>query len=151
MLINETGGVIKISSKLTEADSAMEAEVKALEWASSVASSDNWSHFIWSSDALSVVKKACLSRELGGWDAKYAILNARNNLCNKAWKLLWNDRTPNSIADRMSKLSFRLNLYFLFDNSNIISMPFELVEIGSKIICRAMLDCNPKLFMCYTF
>ncbi|KAF3434003.1 hypothetical protein FNV43_RR25106 [Rhamnella rubrinervis] len=65
VLRDEKGHVLQMYSHLTKANTSLEPELKALEWALLLAIEKNWNKVIWSSDSQVAVKNIMSSIEVG--------------------------------------------------------------------------------------
>ncbi|KAF3436461.1 hypothetical protein FNV43_RR23553 [Rhamnella rubrinervis] len=108
-LHSQLGRVWYLASKLDLAYSPTEAELKAIEWAFELAVEKNWSKIIWSSDALNVVKEILSSSNPSLWEIRYSVLYCRSLLRQNEWKMEWNARSSNVVADCVAKVSLNSN------------------------------------------
>ncbi|KAF3446701.1 hypothetical protein FNV43_RR11881 [Rhamnella rubrinervis] len=112
VLRDEKGKVLYLASKLDSANSAKEAELKALVWGFEKAKMESWELVVWSSDALNVVKEVESCDEPVCWESRYSVLFCRGLLKEESWKLMRNARSANIVADLSAKFTTNTSLLF---------------------------------------
>lgn len=126
-------------TKLLRLSSALEAEMKAIEWAIRSVCDNPGRNFCFSSDALVAVNEINSLKDPTGWYTREAVLFVRSILAEKEWKLCWNARTSNKFADYVAKMALRGNSNVMFFSFNLGNLPKEL----SDIYVADLLDCCP--------
>ncbi|KAF3443322.1 hypothetical protein FNV43_RR13004 [Rhamnella rubrinervis] len=116
VLRDDSGNIVYLESKLDRAESPLEAEFMALAWALKISEGKHWSNIIWSADSQEMVKEINVVEDPSQWETRYVALSCRRMLNSKHWKLNWNARSSNSLADSIAKLTLRCNNPFLFSS-----------------------------------
>ncbi|KAF3451878.1 hypothetical protein FNV43_RR07974 [Rhamnella rubrinervis] len=131
VLRDEGGNIIYLASKLERAASPLEAEFMALEWALKLSEANYWSNITWSADSQDMVKAINAVEDPAQWDTGYLALGCRKVLGSKKWKLNWNSRTSNLLADSLAKRSLQSIQSFLFsgvlESFSSLSSCFSLI------------------------
>ncbi|KAF3448191.1 hypothetical protein FNV43_RR08904 [Rhamnella rubrinervis] len=95
--------------------SPFEAELNALHWASELAERGRWTNVIWKMDTLEVVNVIERSSKPHCWFGFHKVLNIRNRFSSFVWKLCWNNRLCNLIADAVAKETLVSSVCFEVD------------------------------------
>lgn len=109
---------------------ALEAEWRALEWATDIARNENWSNVLWSTDAKTIVNELVDGTDPTSWSFRYVVIKIKQNFMLQIWKLAWNGRSSNLLADSLAKLSFNYNSDVVFDSSHLFSIPVDMAKIA---------------------
>lgn len=107
------GFILHYQAKALLCSLVLEAEVKTLEWATSVALEKNWDHIDWSMDAKNVVE-LINSDKPGECETQPFVTNIRARLHNLDWNLCWNARCTNCLADAVAKIALKSKADFFF-------------------------------------
>ncbi|KAF3437451.1 hypothetical protein FNV43_RR20204 [Rhamnella rubrinervis] len=79
----------------------------ALVWALKISEGKHWSNIIWSADSQEMVKEINAMEDPSQWDTRYLMISCRRTLSSRHWKLNWNARSSNSLADSIAKWTLR--------------------------------------------
>lgn len=108
-----------------------------MEWVLSVAISEDWQNFLFSSDALQVVK----DMKWGEYHIRDQVLLIRKQLAVNGWSMVWNARSSNRFANALAKKAMSSLCNFSFSSSNLICLLDDL----SKILMADMAGINISL------
>ena len=68
------------------------------------------------------------TEEPGGWDTRYLILKCKKFLKPFGWRIAWNARNSNKLADGAAKLTLKSNMPLLFYSSDDVNFPPSLLS-----------------------
>ncbi|KAF3436727.1 hypothetical protein FNV43_RR19474 [Rhamnella rubrinervis] len=106
----------------------------ALVWALKISEGKHWSNIIWSADSQEMVKEINAMEDPSQWDTRYLMISCRRMLSLRHWKLNWNARSSNSLADSIAKWTLRSSIPFLFSSGISVSQePSSVLELISLI------------------
>ncbi|KAF3449996.1 hypothetical protein FNV43_RR06075 [Rhamnella rubrinervis] len=138
------GKILLLDTCIFTAMSAFDAEIKTLNWAASKASSCGWKNLIWISDAKEAVRLILDHSVPANWPSRDEIKFLRNIFTREDWKLEWNCRPANKLADISAKFSLsnsRVIFYYEFSIGNLPKCISDcvLVEQLAAALLRALL------------
>lgn len=117
------GNLIAAEFKIAKCSSAFEAEVQALVWATFMATEHDWKFLILSTDAYTIVEEVKSNKMPKDWSAGEGVHKIRRALELNNWKLVWQKRSANKLADVLAKLTLKNKSYFSFSSSNLDCLP----------------------------
>ena len=122
------GKLLFLDTKLFKCYSAMDAEIQAIEWASSKAEHSGWKNIQWSIDAKEVTKIILDSSFPANWSSWYEIQNLRIRFGRGDWKLEWNRREQNIVADSTAKYVLDHKCLLKCDEFSTRVLPFNIID-----------------------
>lgn len=132
---DDCGTLIEATTKLISCYSAYEAEVKVVEWATSMTAIGERNNLIFISCAAKVVEEINSNTELKGWHTNEGIYNIHACLLNNIWKIVWNRRSANRLAHALVKLPLSSHSSLSFSSFNLDRLPETLYNIyASEIV-----------------
>ena len=107
----------------------------ALLWAVQIAASKQWSYVIFEGDS-KVYFEPLIARDLpSDWSISNIICNiisiSESYLC---FSFRWVKRVCNFVAHTAAKLAIRSNMYFYFNNDNLLAEPVSACKVGYPIV-----------------
>lgn len=88
--------------------------------------SRGWRNLVFSPDAFNLTKEINVVTNLGGWFSQSHVLYIRNALSKNGWKLEWDSRSSNALADMLAKKAFKAICSFSFSSCNLTSILKDL-------------------------
>ncbi|KAF3437423.1 hypothetical protein FNV43_RR20176 [Rhamnella rubrinervis] len=124
---NNDGKLIFLSSTVLNCNSSFEAELAALNWASGIAERGGWSKVIWEVDALEVVNAIEETGEPHCWFGFHKVKDIRQRFSCFDWKLCWQSRRCNLIADVTAKETLFSDVCFEVDEFSLEKLPSSVL------------------------
>lgn len=132
---DEDRNIVQITSRNENCDNAHEAEVLALLWATEVAKYKGWQNVEWSMDAVVVVKEVVSKEVTEKWHTRHAILQIRSRFDLHNWKILWNPRSSNVLANSFAKFALeKINAF------NFVNVVPSCLRCFSSLICADLFE-----------
>lgn len=122
---------------------SFDAEFKVLEWASGLIEEKGWGNIMWSSDALMVVKEINAKNSPNDWSASNDLLVIRCRFETNKWRMSWNARTSNILADLIAKNTASSNIPLFFYVYNLKDIPLDYLLCADLDVKEGCLVCNP--------
>lgn len=126
---DEEGLLFYALTKLTKAQSALDAKLKSLEWAVTFVSIRQWKYLCFSTDALEVMNDINSARDPLGWFSKDSILCIRALLSSFGWGISWNAKSSNKFADFIATKALAIDCNVLYCSFNLGNLSKDLSDI----------------------
>lgn len=112
-----------------ECTSVLAAEMEAMVWGDSIATSEGWRDVIWSSDSTTLMREINSSAGPDNWDIRRGVLQIKDKCSCFNWKFCWNSRSSIGAADSVAKIFLGRNLCFAFDSFSVKDIPFDVAHV----------------------
>lgn len=95
-------------------DSPLEVEAKAIRWAAELMDEIGWRNLEWTFDGAPAVEEITSTKDPCRWSTRFDMLKVQSLFAPNGWKIGWQSRLANSLADATSKWILLNNrpLYF---------------------------------------
>nr|XP_048327574.1 uncharacterized protein LOC125421847 [Ziziphus jujuba var. spinosa] len=126
---NWKGELLYLASKCINCDSPLEAELKALVWEAKEAANRNWNNLEWSSNSALVVENITSHEDPTGWDSRCDFIFLQSLFSSYCWKIRWNSRETNGLADCVAKKVLKEDVCFELVNFCFQSLPRDILDV----------------------
>lgn len=113
------GKLLLLSTSMAICNTPFFAVLKFLYWASEYAASCSWQKVMWVSDAQNVINDILDTKEPSGWESARGTTTIRHRFRTHEWRLVWEGKEYNELADSRTKYTALNEISFFFDEFSL--------------------------------